>query len=132
MTTNTLESSGASYILTFDEFKSVDLSRAAVLLTPDVLQRARQVADDNVEEIFKGHPKENRIKLICLHYFLTVYLLVASGVTDKSSGVKPRLRKLVAEHNGEGDLLQSLQNFDFCMGSCGIEAQNLALAHSQM
>ena len=43
------------------------------------------------------------------------------------AGVKEKLKELVVEKNNIKDLFHTLDNFDFYLGSCGIEAQNLAI-----
>ena len=117
-----LESIGANYILQFEELDGAESKLGEI--TPEFFKRAKKTVDDDFNEIIKSHAQEEQIKLACLQYYVAIYFLI---ITDASvpAGTKVKLRELIAQHNQVGDLLQSLQNFDHCMGSCGMAAQNL-------
>jgi len=134
MKNDILESVHASYILQFDEFNLKDLEPIVHSITPETITLATKVADKNFKGYIVTHPKEDLVRLACLQYFLAIYILVSyntSKVGDHRPGTKVRLRKLIAEHNGLGDD-PKFSHLDFCMGSCGIEAQHLALTGKLM
>jgi hypothetical protein len=123
---NILKTIDAEYLLSIDEFKGMDLGS---LITPDIILIAKKDVDDNFTEYLKSHELENKIKQAGLHYFITIYLLMIQVETNKipaSAGMKEKFKELVSENNGIQDLRKTLPNFDFYLGACGIEAQNLA------
>jgi len=129
MKNDILESIGANYILHFDEFNLKDLQPTLDLITPETMHLAEKVADNNFNAYIKTDPKKKQIRLACIQYFLAIYILVSHNtkkVGDASVGKKSKLRKLIAEHNGLGD--PELSHLDFCMGSCGIDAQHLSIS----
>ncbi len=129
-----LKSIGGDYILQFDEFNLKDLEPILNLITPETITLANKVVDKNFKGYIETHPQENLVRLTCLQYFLAIYILVSydtSKVGDYSVGKNVKLRKLIAEHNGLGGD-PKLAHLDFCMGSCGIEAQHLALTGKLM
>jgi hypothetical protein len=133
MTDNVLDTIGVDYILQFDEFNLKDLQPTLDLITSEVVLLAEKVVDNNFKAYITTHPKESLIRLVCLQYFIAIYILVSYNtkkVGDASPGKKVKLRKLIAEHNGLDDPI--LSHLDFCIGSCGIEAQNLAITGELM
>lgn len=113
-------------------FKIYDLNRKKVdsIIILDLFNKAKKIVDGNFNEYIKSHSQEKQIKQAGLHYFFAIYLMIVFGkpknIKDNDS-VKTSLKKIVSENNNIEDLYQSLLNFDFYLGSCGIEAQNLAI-----
>jgi len=95
------------------------------LVTKELVSYALDKVNDNFNEYIKSNPSKEIIKQAGLHYFIAVYLL--NKLENKSNINKDDIKKLVSEKNKVEDLSKSLLNFDFYIGSCGIEAQNLAL-----
>lgn len=95
------------------------------LVTEGLISCAKDKIDNDFKEYIKTSPLEESIKQTGLHYFIAVYILIKSGNINNLN--KDILKKLVLEKNKVEDLSKSLLNFDFYLGSCGIEAQNLAL-----
>lgn len=126
MENNILKSIGADYLLEMYDFKEKSLES---IITPDLHNIAKKDVDDNFNEYLKSHDKEEQIKQAGLHYFFAIYLMIILGTpknVDEPAGIKEKLKEFVVEKNGIKDLLHNLDNFDFYIGACGIEAQNLA------
>lgn len=113
-------------------FKLYDLNRKKIdsIIILDLFNKAKQLVSNNFDEYIKSHSQEKQIKQAGLHYFFVIYLMIMFGksinINDNNS-VKNTLKKMVSQNNEIDDLFQSLLNFDFYLGSCGIEAQNLAI-----
>jgi len=95
------------------------------LITKELILYAQNKVNNNFSEYIKSNPLEESIKLAGLQYFVAIYLLIISK--DKVNTNKESLKKLVSEKNKVEDLSKSLLNFDFYLGSCGIDAQDLAI-----
>ena len=121
---NVLESIDGGYILQLAEFSDEKTKLRSEGISPELLKHAQMIVDKDFKEIIISHPKEKQIKLACLQYFFAIYLLNQINVKNKV-GYKANLKKLVTQHNQVKDLLDDLQNFDFYIGGCGMEAQNL-------
>lgn len=127
MENNILKLIGADYLLDMYDFKGKNLES---IITTGLLSIAQKNVDGNFNEYLKSHEKEEQVKQAGLHYFFAIYLMIIFGKPknmDESAGIKEKLKELVVEKNNIKDLLHTLDNFDFYIGACGIEAQNLAL-----
>jgi Leucine-rich repeat (LRR) protein len=111
--------------------KIYDLSRVKInsIIVLNLFNKAKTIVDDNFCEYLKNHAQERQIKQAGLHYFFAIYLMILFGLPKdlEPAGVKEKLKELVVEKNNIKDLFHTLDNFDFYLGSCGIEAQNLAI-----
>lgn len=126
MENNILKSIGADYLLDMYDFKGKSLES---IITPDLLSFAQKDVKGNFDEYLKSHTQEKQIKQAGLHYFFAVYLMIIFGVPkniNEPAGVKEKLKELIVEKNNIKDLFHTLNNFDFYIGACGIEAQDLA------
>jgi len=124
MNNNILKTISVEYIFGLEGFNNENTKKRISKVSPELLYSAQEIVDRNFKDILVSHPKERQIKLACLQYFFAIYLVDQISVINKV-GYKARLKRFVTQHNQIEDLLDSLQNFDFCIGSCGIEAQNL-------
>jgi len=100
------------------------------IITPDLLNIAQKDVKGNFDEYLKSHDQEEQIKQAGLHYFFALYLMIIFGRPknmDEPAGVKEKLKEFIVEKNNIKELFHTLDNFDFYIGACGIEAQNLAL-----
>jgi len=127
MENNILKSIGADYLLEMYDFKEIALES---IITLDLLNIAKKDVGDNFNEYLKSHDQEEQIKQAGLHYFFAIYLMIILGRPkniNEPAGVKEKLKELIIKKNNIKDLFHTLDNFDFYIGACGIEAQNLAL-----
>lgn len=127
MENNILKSIEAEYLLDMYDFKDKNVE---LIITPDLLNIAQKDVKGNFDEYLKSHNQEEQIKQAGLHYFFATYLMNILGKPkniNEPAGVKEKLKELIVERNNIKDLFHTLDNFDFYIGACGIEAQNLAL-----
>lgn len=110
----------AGYLLEIFGDKNINL------ITDDLISYAQNKVNNDFSEYIKSNPSEDGIKYAGLHYFLAIYLQIKSENSDDKIN-KEYLKNLVSEKNNILDFRNTLSNFDFYLGSCGIEAQNLAL-----
>lgn len=122
---NILKSIGADYLLEMYDFKGIELES---IITPDLLSIAQKDIKGNFNEYLKSHELEKQIKQVSLHYFFAIYLMTIFGVPNNIDGpfVKSKLREFITEKNKISYLHKNLPNFDFHLGSCGMEAEKLA------
>lgn len=125
---NILDIIKANYLLNSEDLKNADIKSCLDKLTLTLLEQARKIVNNNFTEYIGTSSEEEKIKLLCLQYFFAIILLTSCGSEATSSGVKVNLRKKIIEHNNAESLLQITNNLDFCMGSCGIEAQNSVIS----
>ncbi len=97
------------------------------LINDNLISFAQKIVDDNFKEYIKDNSLETDIKRAGLHYFVAIYLLIKSENIDNKIN-KEYLKTLVSEKNNILDFRKILPNYDFYLGSCGIEAQNLVLS----
>jgi hypothetical protein len=127
MENNILKSIEAEYLLDMYDFKDKNVE---LIITPDLLNIAQKDVKGNFDEYLKSYNQEEQIKQAGLHYFFATYLMTILGKPkniNEPAGVKEKLKELIVERNNIKDLFHTLDNFDFYIGACGIEAQNLAL-----
>jgi hypothetical protein len=119
-----LKTIGAEYLIEIFGDKNINL------ITNDLISNAQDKANNDFSEYIKSNPSEDSIKHAGLHYFLAIYLLIKLENNDSKIN-KEYLKNLVSEKNNILDFRNTLSNFDFYLGSCGIEAQNLALNNNE-
>ncbi len=130
MGNNILKSIEAEYLLDMYDFKGKSLES---IITPDLLSFAQKDVRGNFDEYLKSHTQEEQIKQAGLHYFFAVYLMIIferPKNMDEQTGVKEKLKEFIVEKNDIKELFHTLDNFDFYIGACGIEAQNLAIKNT--
>lgn len=109
------------YIRKIEEFKGLDFDS---LINEDILMLAEDISDKDFKEYIKESSQKENIRKAGVEYFIAVYLLVKSDNRDIHAGFKSKLKEIIIKNNG---IDNEIQNLDFYLGSCGIEAQNLAL-----
>lgn len=121
---NILKIIGVDYILGMFDLKGADPES---IITRDLIKRAENIVDDNFNEYLKSNDEEELIKKTGLHYFIAIYLMGKFGAPNNINGgsIKSKLREFITEKNDISHLHKSLQNFDFYLGSCGIEAEKI-------
>lgn len=109
------------YIMKIEEFKGIDFDS---LINENISKLAEDTSDKDFKEYIKKSNQEDNIKKAGVEYFIAAYLLVKSDSRDIHAGFKSKLKEIVIKNN---NIDKETQNLDFYLGSCGIEAQNLAL-----
>jgi len=109
------------YIRNIEEFERLDFDS---LINENIFKLAEGTSEKDFGEYIKKSDQEDRIKKAGTEYFISIYLLIKSDSGDIHAGFKSKLKEVVIKNNGIGS---EIRNLDFYLGSCGIEAQNLAL-----
>lgn len=109
------------YIKNIEEFKELDFDS---LINEDIFKLSEETSEKDFKEYIKESKQEDIIKKAGVEYFIAIYLLIKSDSRDIHAGFKSKLKEIVIKNN---NIDNEIQNLDFYLGSCGIEAQNLAL-----
>lgn len=109
-----------NYILDLEEFKKIDVDS---ILKEEIIKTANEIANKEFGAYIKSNNDEGFIKKAGFDYFIAIYLLIKSK-PNVEAGFKTKLRDIII-NNYQID--NTIQNLDFYLGSCGIEAQNLAI-----